>query len=408
MKERFTILFSVSLWVVLLNSLIVCPAFAWGDKKVATSITFKNSTEYSVTAIVHVTDKDEVSVFHQEYSVPPGTPLADESGKQIRNADGSPKLQNGTFNIEKILLAKNKIKISYKAAGSSASIPVFQDTVPETDEKYIIIPEVSNIQQYNEDYSTNQLSQLATQIGATGAKKRKLVDVIPLLGTLFVASKDDKGEIKDVSDHIKFADIKLEAREADVIKSTVSTTQDATAKFSVSVPIYGGISSNMVTGTLYNLIWDIKHYLYTNSTFSPTTALSKATDEQLKVIKSALENNVSTDIYYIYEMHVIPSAIFSIAKGTKISGEVNAAIASVFTASGTYAFNQKDESYYFMSDDVLDIKLTPYSDRTALLNWISAKLNQPEKVKVMLLPDKNEKPTVVPKGNKILDAIIPQ
>jgi len=395
-------------FALILNLLLTCIAFAWGDTKVATSITFNNSTESAVTAIVHVTDKDEASVFHQEYLVPAGVPALDKDGKKLKNSDGSPKLQMGTVSIDKELTAKNKIKISYKTGGSSASVPVLQDTVPETKEKYILIPEVTNIQQYNEAYSSDQLSQLATQIGASGAKKKKLVDVLPLLGTLFIASKDDKGEIKDVSDYIKFADIKLVARESDVIKNSVSTTQDATAKFSVSVPIYGGISSNMVTGTLYNLIWDIKHYLYTNSTFSPTTALSSATNSQLTTLQSALLNNDNSDIYYIYEMHVIPSAIFSVAKGTKITGEINAAIASVFTSSGTYAFNQKDENYFFMSDDVLDIKFAPYSNRKTLLSWIDAKLNPPAVATEIAPPVKAEKPAIVPKGNRIIDAIIPQ
>ena len=408
MKKRTITMVLSWFFALILNLLLTCIAFAWGDTKVATSITFNNSTESAVTAIVHVTDKDEASVFHQEYLVPAGVPALDKDGKKLKNSDGSPKLQMGTVSIDKELTAKNKIKISYKTGGSSASVPVLQDTVPETKEKYILIPEVTNIQQYNEAYSSDQLSQLATQIGASGAKKKKLVDVLPLLGTLFIASKDDKGEIKDVSDYIKFADIKLVARESDVIKNSVSTTQDATAKFSVSVPIYGGISSNMVTGTLYNLIWDIKHYLYTNSTFSPTTALSSATNSQLTTLQSALLNNDNSDIYYIYEMHVIPSAIFSVAKGTKITGEINAAIASVFTSSGTYAFNQKDENYFFMSDDVLDIKFAPYSNRKTLLSWIDAKLNPPAVATEIAPPVKAEKPAIVPKGNRIIDAIIPQ
>lgn len=358
----------LSLLVILLIPITYGCSF-WNKKTLNNSATIKflNPTDLSMTAIVDATDADERAVLHQAYIVPPAT--------KKKNADGAEIIEKGELEKTFTLERKSKIKMTYIPEGSKAVFTAAQVIVPDSDYPLVEQRELTNVRQYDEAYSVEQLKQLAQQIGAYDFNKQKLVDVIPFLGRIFISTPNEKAE-PTVHDTIELAKVSLEHREPDIIRNSIVTQGKVTADLSLSVPIYGSLARNMETNSFYNLVWEVKHYPYTNS-FMPSKELNTAEQSDLESLLMSLENNSHASAYFIYSMHVIPSAVFSMAKGQGLSGEINTAIASVFTSSGGYSFNQSDERYSTLSDDVLKITYRKVAEREKLIKWLQAKLKKP-------------------------------
>jgi hypothetical protein len=350
--------------LALLLSASGCVPYSKGAIKVA------NYSDQPSVVSVQASTKDGVLKVDETFEVKAGTVKRSADGKPILDASGNPSIEPylSTQTIE--APKSGRLQVSYRPGGSTTWFKdsQFREDVADADSfsKALLIPTTPI---FDRKLSIDELAAVAAEIDAgPGKRLQSLLDIAPRLNSLLIAKQ--VAENVKVSFPVAFKGVVTE-RSANQERSVSALVNESVmVDASVNVPVYGSVKSKVETGKLYSLRGEVRHYELTNN-FNLAKALLDATDDERRALKLALRLAPSgSEIYIVHSMHVITSATFSLAEGTTVSGSAEAAVASIFTAQGSYVFKHDNSSLSTLSEIVTRVDYESITSVDTLLKII--------------------------------------
>jgi hypothetical protein len=246
------------------------------------------------------------------------------------------------------------VKLKYKPVGSEATFNLSEIKVPKSKEDFEKAFSLSDIKTYNEDDQKQKLLEIANNLKLENTKDfYRLVDVKKLLGTVIIGKIENS--VLNPKDYFNLMEEKIEYAEAKETKSSAITTKSVITNVSLTIPIYGSVQSSFSNNNLHQVMWDIKYYNFLSS-FNAGSVITGSSNDKKGNLLNVLNLYPNDDIYILREFYIIESGTFSATSATKIETSADAAIASVFTADGAYAFKAEDSKFTTLPSQVYNLK----------------------------------------------------
>jgi hypothetical protein len=249
------------------------------------------------------------------------------------------------------------VKLKYKQLSAPTYFYLDEYKIPNKKEDFDKSFSLSEVKNYNETNEREKLFSLGTSLDLKDTKKlKRLIDISPLLGTIIIGKLDEKDLTIIESFTISKEEIKYV--EPNINKSSAFTTKKVLAEISLSIPIYGEVSSTFQNEEIHQVNWEIKSYPFELTSFGIQNILTLS-DEKKRVLLEFLKAyslDKENEIYFIRKFDIIESGTFSTTKSTKINTIAEAAIASVFTAKGVYTFKSEDLKFKTIQSSAYNLK----------------------------------------------------
>ncbi len=330
-------------------------AAAGCPKNVHTLIDFQNYVPKAVQVKVTALDTQQNIVAAPSVIVGAAQYVPNPDGGVQTEPDGTPKLIPGVpdggalqFDVEK----KGRIKYEYQPVGTTSSMPLPEDNIPDDPGKPFPVKKlIPTMQSFDSVGTYRELESIAEQMGAKGQPLvGRLVDYIPRLSAAIIV--DGQQKILDLVQLATPPEIKFSA--PFTITRSVYMNKDLVSNIKVAVPIYGSIESSFKDSGLYKATVDVKHFPYENP-FELTTSILAADDAKLKALKAIIDTNSGCKVRVIRGFRLIESAVFALQRGAKMQAGGNLAVASVLTADAVYNFSSGDESVTSLTQAVINV-----------------------------------------------------
>lgn len=341
-------------------------------------------------------DAEEHPLRYESKALAAATIKMGPDNKPILGPDGQPEVVPAVATLSwSDIRRMSKIKVQYYPTISTARVtldpPLY---VHDSKQPFNTDVSVGRLGIFDATASESTILELGKNMGGGNSElAERLVDILPLLGSAIIATfavDANKRETAEVHGSIPLQQVKYEYATPIELRSSTTTNRSIVARASVSIPVYGSIASSMSNASVYNMAWSIKHSPYLNSAFNVGDALETATLKDLKRMKNLLSANPNATLAVIHRMHVIESASFGLTQGKSLTATGSAAIASVFTASGSYSFNLSDETYVTLPSLVLNVEYQKQGDRQTTITLID------ELIKAKQLPTPTPTPAAPP------------
>lgn len=354
---------TMGLMVVALG-LTGCPA-----RPVLTKVFVANYLPRTVQVKVTALDTDQNIVASPSVIVGPARPavIGPDGGVLVESVPG---IRDGGLEFE--VAKKGRIRYEYTPVGTSSSMPLPEDSVPnDSSRPYIIEKLIPETPSFDSAGSYRQLEQLAEELGAQGQPVvGRLVDFIPRLSAAIVV--DAKGELKDLVQLSSPPEIKFSP--PFTVLRTVLLDKSLATKIKVAVPVYGSIDTSITDSSLYKATVEIKHTPFENP-FELASSLLNAEDVKLQAIQGAMAQHADCAVRVIRGFRYVESAVFAVEQGIKFNGSTNLAVASVLTADAVYTFSKSQQSINTLAQAVFNFRYSEW--KCAAVNaLIDAKLKK--------------------------------
>jgi hypothetical protein len=172
----------------------------------------------------------------------------------------------------------------------------------------------------------------------------------------------------------KVTDVQFTPQE---IKNSAYIDNGVATNLDANIPLFGSLKNALNVSNFYNLKVDIQ-YFDDVPQLAVSQIIASLPDSTVKELRAKLQTlNANATIQYVARYRVIKSAIFSYCIGSKIEGQVSTAISSVFTANGSYHFDQGQEDYISLSDAVTKVEYNQLDTAGGILNFVNTVYGSP-------------------------------
>ncbi len=342
---------AIVLCVIFFSSFISQRAYAWPwgkAKNVAVAISIDNRTGERAVVFLKVKDKEDNTLRSIEKAI--------EKDKILKLSESIPT--NGA------------IKWQY----SIGSIKARFDLEPrEIQKDHTTSQEITEtliaVDKYNDAETIEKLKKIAKDlhldlapIPLSSAEKR--------LGIIWVGDPKEK---KRKGFSWKMKDIEITQGGKISFHSTTNLLGSTLVSASLNVPIYGSLSGNFESNSIYKVDWKAEHFEFPNTDLQKDP-FEEASNTVLGQMKRILKSNENYTLCYIDTVHVINYLSYASTKGTKVSSSVSSAYLSIFTADASYIFDARSTDVQTMTRQVVGEEIA-CAPRDQVMALIEDKLN---------------------------------
>jgi hypothetical protein len=378
------------------NAIVICflmcfasPIFASGTTEVPCKISLKNTVPYAVTVTVKATNTKGETVYTMHHDLDaavwnsatpgteatataPATPGASASLKTATTWDSDQLKLPGGSNIEATYSSVTSTA-EYKAKGSPITLP--KDTKLAQSVAFSVTSDF-----FDQTSAKAAIDSLKPYLGPLSADTKVQPSYERLkqqLNQLTVLDKDGKA-----IDFITLpADTLFKVNDVQpalhTIKNTVYLNDSLITSLDVTVPLFGNLKNSLNLSKFYSVKIDVTYF--DDSTQTPVRQIIGTLDNAALIKIKNLLNSYSSDgsVTFISGYRTLKSAVFSYCEGTKVEGTLATEISSVFTANGSYHFEQGQENYITAENLVIRIETLALGKVSSLLAYVSSLIAAP-------------------------------
>lgn len=359
----------------IISNLTICLlALNSSDGQIKANLTIRNSIKTDMNVIVESYDRKGNLKVNESFIVEKSEVIKDEIKPTIKVF--STKGYKG-----------GNIKIKYNPTESNTKFTLDPIQVPNNNTELNQSITLSGLVLYDVNDNKQRLISVGTDLKFDSATSfTRLLDVKKQLGSLILGTKENNRII--IKDVIPLADIDITYERTSTIQESSVLEKSIVSQLKVAVPIYGSVEAMMSSSDLNQVKWEISFYPFLSDASFSNMIVGMDVENKKALLSKLKLNDTTLSIFILRSFDVIESGIFSITNGTKINTEGNAAIASVFTSNGAYAFKSEDSKFVSIPNKAYNLGYEKWQTVGTLIKNLESKIQT-------LLPDGKGLPVIL-------------